>query len=109
MKNNIIREWMKDTLEQQSPLLVASEFQKKLLKVIIDVPEKPKTYNPLIQIPKENVVLTSGGLDSTVLYYMTPEPKKCWYIDFGQDYAEKEIAVLEKLKIPFYVFEEAKL
>ena len=83
----------------------------RLRDEMYSVPECPKDYpiaieKDIVKKLGQIVVLVTGGLDSTVLYYQAIENfgasnVKAYYVDFGQSYADKEIQALQQLKIPY--------
>lgn len=79
-----------------------------IAKEVLDVPERPSTYTPLVYSPSAQesaiAVAVTGGLDSSVLYFRALETKRpvvAFYIDVGQPYARKEERALDKLGIPW--------
>lgn len=84
-----------------------ADLANKLANVMLDFPEKPKGYSLKI-LPTttyKKVVLVSGGMDSTVMWWLQrDEPDKlALYVDLGLDYCKKEIAALKRSKIPALV------
>jgi 7-cyano-7-deazaguanine synthase in queuosine biosynthesis len=79
----------------------------KLFVEAIDEPEYPTAKRNALGRGM-TVVPVSGGLDSTIAYYLamatSPSlPLQTIYMDFGQAYASKEIHTLRGLEIPFIV------
>ena len=87
-----------------SKVLDIPQHFKAVTEQIYQVPEKPQGFEPTFKETefKDKIVLVSGGLDSTVSYFMTAIElgKKP---DMGQAYANKEIAVIQKIGIPFKI------
>src|ERR1035441_8220811 len=74
-----------------------------IAKEVFDEPEKPIGYDPKNTRSKpERVILVTGGLDSTTLYFKLIKRYpglKAYYINIGQSYAQKELEALYKLNI----------
>jgi 7-cyano-7-deazaguanine synthase in queuosine biosynthesis len=81
-----------------------------LLSECTNVPEKPHEIEVMSRVRPRVIVLMSGGIDSTIAYYMMVQQYGAnhvggLFLDIGQPYAKKEMAALEALKVePLYVF-----
>ena len=88
----------------QSALTLPAKYAA-LANEMFNVPERPESYTNNVQVgtSDETAVLVSGGLDSTAIYFMHNKHRtlRCFYIDFGQPYAEKEMEALDQLCVPF--------
>jgi len=72
---------------------------------VYDTPECPKDFRFLrLEPEKEIAIAVTGGLDSNVLYFRAKKKYKnirAFYIDIGQEYAQKEMNALKKLGIKY--------
>jgi 7-cyano-7-deazaguanine synthase in queuosine biosynthesis len=78
------------------------ELLDAVLQTSVDCPEKPESFKCVVKANWENelvdeICLMSGGADSTIAWFLTDKPLGL-YIDIGQEYAAKELNVLEDLK-----------
>jgi len=81
---------------------------------MINIKERPEGYYPRVRYKEQFdiVVLVSGGLDSTIAYFLTKKKYPnlrvgAIYVKLGEacSYSEKELEALEQIGIP-YVLEE---
>ncbi len=88
----------------QSTEINLPNIYHEIAREVYDVPERPDSFIPKFVRDryKHTAVLTTGGLDSTVAWLMAPEPKTAYYVNMGQEYAQKEMASLQKVNIPFH-------
>lgn len=74
-----------------------------LVPVMLDFPEKPEGFDLKVEKPKtyKKVVLVSGGMDSTIMWWLNREEKDKLglYVDLGQKYAELECQAIDRAKI----------
>lgn len=80
---------------------------RNLAAEVYDVPERPEGFAPNFnELEHGNtIVLTSGGLDSTIAYLMTYEQlgraPDAFYVNMGQPYAMKEMKALDSMGITY--------
>lgn len=81
-------------------------FLQEFINNMIDIKEKPPDYQLKIFTPEEHkeVVLVSGGLDSTITYFLRKKENENvlpLFIDIGASYNAKELMALHDLGIVF--------
>jgi len=79
---------------------------------VFDVPEKPDNWEFMYRNRQEEIIVpVSGGLDSTICYYiakMSGKSVRAFYVDMGQEYAWKEKDALVNLGIDFSVLADVR-
>lgn len=83
---------------------------QNLVNVMLDFPEQPNNVTLTIETPRlyKKVVLVSGGMDSTIMWWLHREEKDklALFVDLGLSYCKKEKSSLIKTKItPLQVVE----
>jgi 7-cyano-7-deazaguanine synthase in queuosine biosynthesis len=97
----IAREIMESASLGKGIVHLPSDEMIEIGKEVCDEPERPGEWKPDYSRDRLNAVLVSGGLDSSVLWWMTEEPKEGFYIDIGQEYCPKEVESLSEMGIPY--------
>ena len=76
---------------------------KPLVSVMLDFPEQPKDFSLEVKEPKtyKKVILVSGGMDSTIMWWINREEESRLgiYVDLGHNYTELEKNSIEKAGI----------
>ena len=95
------------------PTSVDTGIIQRLVDCLLGIKEAPKNYKPIVIASKNQthdaVILTTGGLDSTIAWFYAEskgyQNPKALYVDFGQEYAWKELNALDSIGIKAEVIE----